>query len=109
MADLERCLQETQDSRMRLIVTDGVFSMDGDLAKLPEIVELAKKYDALTMVDDAHGEGVLGQVRKRHFLRHLYIKVIFLPRQARDKHRENSKKETRVRIGGTRGCEPLRP
>jgi glycine C-acetyltransferase len=42
------------------VITDGVFSMDGDLAKLPKIVELAKKYDALTMVDDAHGEGVLG-------------------------------------------------
>jgi glycine C-acetyltransferase len=44
-----------------MIVTDGVFSMDGDLANLPKIVELAKKYDALTMVDDAHGEGVLGK------------------------------------------------
>ncbi|MCK9471789.1 MAG: glycine C-acetyltransferase [Bacilli bacterium] len=44
-----------------LIITDGVFSMDGDLAKLPEIVELAKKYNALTYVDDAHGSGVLGR------------------------------------------------
>jgi hypothetical protein len=44
-----------------IIITDGVFSMDGDLAKLPKIVDLAKKYDALTMVDDAHGEGVLGK------------------------------------------------
>lgn len=44
-----------------LIVTDGVFSMDGDLAPLPQIVEFAKKYDVLTMVDDAHGEGVLGK------------------------------------------------
>jgi len=44
-----------------LIITDGVFSMDGDLARLPEIVELAKKYNALTYVDDAHGSGVLGR------------------------------------------------
>src|SRR5699024_2095214 len=43
-----------------MIITDGVFSMDGDIAKLPEIVEIAKKYDLITYVDDAHGSGVLG-------------------------------------------------
>ncbi|MGB7530501.1 MAG: aminotransferase class I/II-fold pyridoxal phosphate-dependent enzyme, partial [Bacilli bacterium] len=60
--DLERILQEKRPAyRNVLIITDGVFSMDGDLAKLPEIVELAKKYDCLTYVDDAHGSGVLGR------------------------------------------------
>ncbi|TLS37405.1 glycine C-acetyltransferase [Pseudalkalibacillus caeni] len=61
MQDLENALKETQDYRTRLIVTDGVFSMDGNIAPLPEIVELAEKYDALVMVDDAHASGVLGR------------------------------------------------
>lgn len=62
MVDLERVLQENRDKYQHvLIITDGVFSMDGDLANLPEIVRLAKKYDCLTYVDDAHGSGVLGK------------------------------------------------
>ena len=62
MADLERVLQENRDNYENcLIITDGVFSMDGDLAKLPEIVELAEKYNCMTYVDDAHGSGVLGE------------------------------------------------
>jgi glycine C-acetyltransferase len=62
MDDLEKILKEKRkDFKTVLIITDGVFSMDGDLAKLPEIVKLAKKYDCLTYVDDAHGSGVLGE------------------------------------------------
>jgi len=62
MEHLESILKERrQDYRNVLIITDGVFSMDGDLAPLPEIVKLARKYDALTYVDDAHGSGVLGK------------------------------------------------
>jgi 7-keto-8-aminopelargonate synthetase-like enzyme len=48
------------DKRIRLIVTDGVFSMDGDVAPLPKIVDLAKKYDAYTFIDECHGTGVFG-------------------------------------------------
>ncbi|HSG79085.1 MAG TPA: glycine C-acetyltransferase [Acidimicrobiia bacterium] len=61
-ADLERVLQEVRDagSRRILVITDGVFSMDGDLAPLPAIVEAADRHEAMVMVDDAHGEGVLG-------------------------------------------------
>lgn len=61
--DLEEKLKEAKDNGARrlLIITDGVFSMDGDLAPLPEIVEVAEKYKAIVMVDDAHGEGVLGE------------------------------------------------
>jgi len=62
MDDLERVLKENRAKyRNVLIITDGVFSMDGDIAKLPEIVELAEKYEAMTYVDDAHGSGVLGE------------------------------------------------
>jgi glycine C-acetyltransferase len=60
MADLERGLREAAGSRLRLIATDGVFSMDGDLARLPEICDLAQRYDAAVMVDDSHATGVLG-------------------------------------------------
>ncbi len=61
MEGLRIVLQETRNARRRLIVTDGVFSMDGDIAPLDEIVELAEEYDAMVMVDDAHGDGVLGR------------------------------------------------
>ncbi|NMH74523.1 glycine C-acetyltransferase [Bacillus sp. RO2] len=61
MEDLERALKESSEYRKRLIVTDGVFSMDGNIAPLDKIVELAEKYDALVMVDDAHASGVLGE------------------------------------------------
>ncbi|HOG02303.1 MAG: 8-amino-7-oxononanoate synthase [Firmicutes bacterium ADurb.Bin248] len=60
MADLEKRLAEIPIEAGKLIVTDGVFSMSGDIARLPDIVELAKKYRARVMVDDAHGFGVLG-------------------------------------------------
>lgn len=60
-SELQSITKSNGEKPLILIVTDGVFSMDGDLAPMPEIVALAEKYDALTMVDDAHGEGVIGK------------------------------------------------
>lgn len=61
MADLERVLQEAQGARHRIIVTDGVFSMDGNVAPMDKICDLAEKYDALVMVDECHSAGVVGK------------------------------------------------
>ncbi|MEE1208010.1 MAG: glycine C-acetyltransferase [Muribaculaceae bacterium] len=60
MAELEKCLQEAQAQRFRMIATDGVFSMDGNVAPMDRIVELAEKYNALVMVDESHSAGVVG-------------------------------------------------
>lgn len=61
MEDLERCLKEASDCRFRIIATDGVFSMDGNVAPMDKICELAEKYDALVMVDESHSAGVVGK------------------------------------------------
>ena len=61
MADLERCLQQVPESAGALVITDGVFSMGGDIADLPNIVRLARQYGARVMVDDAHGLGTIGE------------------------------------------------
>jgi glycine C-acetyltransferase len=62
MSDLEEKLKGFADARTRLIFTDGVFSMEGDVAKLADVLELARKYDAIVAVDDSHGTGVLGEL-----------------------------------------------
>ncbi len=61
MADLERCLQESKDAKRRVIATDGVFSMDGNIAKLDKICDLAEQYDAMVMVDECHATGFFGE------------------------------------------------
>lgn len=64
MEELEQCLKDSQDARIRLIATDGVFSMDGIVADLEAICNLAEKYDALVMVDDSHAVGFMGKLGK---------------------------------------------
>ena len=61
MAELEKCLEEAQAQRFRIVVTDGVFSMDGNVAPMDRICELAERYDALVMVDESHSAGVVGR------------------------------------------------
>lgn len=61
MEELEKCLQEAQAQRFRIVVTDGVFSMDGNVAPVDKICDLAEKYDALVMVDESHSAGVVGE------------------------------------------------
>jgi len=76
MADLEAKLKEASGARFRLIATDGCFSMDGTIADLKSIVDLAQKYDALTMIDDAHATGVLGKTgRGTHEYRDVMGKI----------------------------------
>jgi glycine C-acetyltransferase len=76
MNDLEDKLKEAQNTRFRLIATDGVFSMDGYIAKLPEICDLAEKYDAMVMVDDSHAVGFMGKKgRGTHEFHHVMERI----------------------------------
>lgn len=76
MQDLKRCLEESKAAPRKLIITDGVFSMEGDLADLPGIVDLARGYDAIVAVDDSHAHGVVGRTGRgtpEHFGVHVDI------------------------------------
>jgi len=79
MMDLENKLQESKSARLRLIATDGVFSMDGTVAPLSKIIELAKKYDAITFVDDCHATGFFGKTG-RYICRRLFTIIDIVPR-----------------------------
>jgi len=61
MADLDQKLTAARDRRTRMVITDGVFSMEGSIAPLPDLVELCRRHDAVLVVDDSHGTGVLGE------------------------------------------------
>ncbi|MEK7664031.1 MAG: glycine C-acetyltransferase [Patescibacteria group bacterium] len=79
MKDLEEKLKQTQNKRLRMIVTDGVFSMEGGIAKIKEIVNLAKKYNVLTVVDDSHATGFMGKTgRGTHELTGVKNKIDFI-------------------------------
>ncbi len=73
---LERCLKEAKDTRFKMIATDGVFSMDGDIANLEGICDLAEKYDAMVMVDDSHSTGFMGKTgRGTHEFRNVMSRI----------------------------------
>jgi glycine C-acetyltransferase len=79
MEDLEQALKDTQSARHRFVITDGVFSMEGDICRLPDIVELAEQYDAVVAVDDSHATGVLGETGRgtpEHYGLHGKVPVI---------------------------------
>lgn len=76
MIDLENKLQENMSSRLRLIATDGVFSMDGTVTPLPKILELAKKYNALTFVDDCHATGFFGKTGRYFDIFYIELSLI---------------------------------
>ncbi|HSG82161.1 MAG TPA: glycine C-acetyltransferase [Gemmatimonadota bacterium] len=79
MGELEQTLKDTKDARHRFIITDGVFSMEGDICKLPDIMALAEKYDATVAVDDSHATGVLGETGRgtpEHYGLHGQVPVI---------------------------------
>jgi glycine C-acetyltransferase len=79
MKELEQALKDTADARSRFIITDGVFSMEGDICKLPDILELSERYDAVVAVDDSHATGVLGQTGRgtpEHYGLHGKVPVV---------------------------------
>ncbi len=79
MKGLEQALKDTQSARHRFVITDGVFSMEGDICKLPDILELAQKYDATVAIDDSHATGVLGPTGRgtpEHFGLHGQVPVV---------------------------------
>lgn len=81
MTDLENKLRESKSARLRLIATDGVFSMDGTVAPLSKIIELAKKYDAITFVDDCHATGFFGKTGryvKKKFIFTYYLLMLLI-------------------------------
>jgi glycine C-acetyltransferase len=79
MRDLERALKDTAAARSRFIITDGVFSMEGDICRLPDILELAERYDAVVAVDDSHATGVLGETGRgtpEHYGLHGQVPIV---------------------------------